>query len=223
MFKAAIFDLDGTLLDSMGVWKKIDIDFLAKRGLPVPETFFDDISALSARETAEYTIALFAMTESVDDLLREWHDMAIHEYSYNIRLKPFAKEYLEQLKLHKIKLGTATSLSKDLAEPVLRNNGIYHLFDILSFTDEVERGKKFPDIYLLAAQRLDVPPGQCVVFEDVPQGITSAKSAGMKTVGVYDEAFKEHWAQIQKTADACLYDFRENPFRLVASSDWAKE
>ena len=215
MLKAAIFDLDGTLLDSMSVWRKIDIDFLAKRGLPVPKTFFDDISALSARETAEYTIGLFGMSESVEDLLREWHDMAIHEYTHNIRLKPFAKEYLKQLKSCGIKLATATSLSKDLTEPVLQNNAVYHLFDVLCFTDEVERGKKFPDVYLLASQRLDVPPGQCVVFEDVPQGIASAKSAGMKTVGVYDESFREHWAQIQKTADACLHDFRENPFQLV--------
>ncbi|MCL2840853.1 MAG: HAD family phosphatase [Defluviitaleaceae bacterium] len=209
MFKGAIFDLDGTLINSMGVWEKIDIDFLAKRGISAPKTYFEEISTLSFREMAKYTIDRFNLDDSVEGLLQEWHEMAIDEYSHNIWLKPYAKDYLTLLKSHDIKLATATSLSRTLAEPVLRNNGIWDFFDVQCFTDEVERGKAFPDVYLLAAKKLNILPQHCVVFEDLPQGITSAKNAGMKVVGVYDDVFKAHWKHIMQTADAWIHDYQD--------------
>jgi len=210
-FKAAIFDLDGTLIDSMGVWEKIDIDFLAKRGLPVPETYMNEICARSFREAAEYTIDLFHLEESAGDLIREWNDMAIYEYSHNIKLKPYAKEYLMLLKSCGIKLGIATSLPAVLYEPVLSNNGVRTLFDAICSTDEVERGKEFPDIFLYAAKKLKTKPEKCVVFEDLPQAIRSAKLAGMFVYGVYDASSKEHWDEIKRVADGVLYDFRGAP------------
>jgi len=210
-FSAAIFDLDGTLLDSMGVWEKIDIDFLAKRGLPVPDTYINEICARSFQEAAEYTISLFNLDERIEDLVSEWNSMAIYEYSHNIGLKPYAKEYLALLKSCGIKLGTATSLPKVLSEPVLRNNGIYNYFDIQCSTDEANRGKEFPDVFVLASQKLEVPAEQCIVFEDLLPGIISAKNAGMKAFCVYDEYSKEQRAEILKIADGYLYDFKKAP------------
>lgn len=210
-FNAAIFDLDGTLIDSMGIWEKIDIDFLTKRGLPVPETYINEICARSFREAAEYTINLFHLDERAADLISEWNGMAIYEYSHNIGLKPYAKEYLALLKSCGIKLGTATSLPKVLSEPVLRNNNIYDYFDIQCSTDEVNRGKEFPDVFILASKKLEVLPDQCIVFEDLLPGIISAKKAGMKAFCIYDESSKEHRTEIQKIADGYLYDFKKAP------------
>ena len=213
MFKAAIFDLDGTLLDSMGVWTKIDIDFLAKRGFTIPETYFDAISSMSLPNSAKYTIDLFDLKESVESVLEEWKDMAFHEYSRNVKLKPYVKEYLTALKLKGIKIATATGLMRELAEPVLRNNDIHSFFEAQCFTDETEHGRKdLPDVYLLAAQRLNIPPQECIVFEDLLKGIISAKSVGMKTVGVYDDAYKKQWAQIQEAEDVSIYDFKDFPY-----------
>src|SRR5450759_1523760 len=156
-FKAAIFDLDGTLIDSMGVWEDIDIDFLAKRHLSVPEGYISEISAKSFKEAAEYTISLFGLKERAEDIIEEWNQMAIDEYSHHVPLKPYAKEYLLFLKGQGIKLGVATALPKVLYEPVLKNNGIYALFDAFASTDEVVHWKGSPDIYLLAAKNWVFP------------------------------------------------------------------
>ena len=208
-FKAAIFDLDGTLIDSMGVWEKVDRDFLAKRNLPVPDGYVNQLSSLSFREAAEYTIALFGLPEKAAAIIEEWNDMVRYEYSHNIVLKPHAREYLKYLKQARVKLGTATSLPKVLYEPVLRNNGIYELFDALSSTDEVSRGKEYPDIYQLAAQKLAVLPGDCIAFDDILAAISAIKAAGMKAYGVYDPFSAHNKKAIQAIADGYIYDFAE--------------
>ncbi len=208
-FKAAIFDLDGTLIDSMGVWEKIDIDFLAKRNLTVPENYVGEICTKSFKEAAIYTISLFGLHESTEAIISEWNRMAIDEYSHRVPLKPHAKEYLLFLKNHGIKLGTATALPRVLYEPVLKNNGVYDLFDAFASTDEVKRSKESPDIYLLAAEKLDVCPGKCIAFEDVLPGIQGIISAGMTAYGVYDKYSKNEKTAIQKLSKGYIYDFAE--------------
>ena len=208
-FRAAIFDLDGTLIDSMGVWEDIDIDFLAKRHLSVPEGYISEISAKSFKEAAEYTISLFGLKERAEDIIKELNQMAIDEYGHHVPLKPYAKEYLLFLKRQGIKLGVATALPKVLYEPVLKNNSIYILFDAFSSTDEVAHGKGGPDIYLLAAKELNVPPCDCIAFEDVLAGIQGVVSAGMRAYGIYDRYSEHEQAQIQKLSKQYIYSFAE--------------
>lgn len=208
-FKAAIFDLDGTLLDSMWVWKKIDIDFLAKRNLAVPDKYVEGICSMSFRETAEYTIDFFGLKEKAEDIMAEWNQMAIDAYSHHVPLKPNVKEYLYILKEQGIKLGTATALPKELYEPVLKNNKVYDLFDAFTSADEVSRGKESPDIYLLAAKKLKVRPCDCIVFEDILPGIKSIVSAGMQAYGVYDKYSEQDQEQIRKLSNGYIFDFAE--------------
>ncbi len=127
-YKSYIFDLDGTLLDSMGVWGQIDVDFLAKRGIAVPSDYMDAVSSMSFRETAAYTIKRFALPDAIDSLMREWNDMAAFAYGHTVQMKPYAKEYLMTLREHGVKLAVATTLSAELRAPVLRNNGIDTMF-----------------------------------------------------------------------------------------------
>ncbi len=208
-FKAAIFDLDGTLLDSMGVWEKVDYDFLAKRNLTVPEQYVKTITPMSFTEAAQYTVDLFHLNEKIPDIIGEWNNMVLYEYGHNISLKPHAREYLEFLKQQHIKIGTATSLPKLLYEPVLKNNGIYELFDALTSTAEVSRGKEHPDIYRLAAKKLGVAPGDCIAFDDILEAITAIKAAGMKAYGVYDSYSAHQKAAILAIADGYVRDFNE--------------
>ncbi len=210
-FKAAIFDLDGTLLNSMDVWEKIDINFLTKRGLSVPNGYINEICARSFQEAAEYTIDLFGLNEKVEDIIAEWNDMAIHEYSYNVQLKLYAKEYLLKLKSLDVKLAIATGLPSVLYTPALQSNGILQLFDTICSTDEVKRGKEYPDVFLLAAERLSVPPKDCIVFEDVAPAVESSKKAGMKVYGVYDKYCEIYRTDIINIADGYLYDFCNAP------------
>jgi HAD superfamily hydrolase (TIGR01509 family) len=210
-FQAAVFDLDGTLLNSMDVWEKIDIDFLTKRGLPVPENYITEICARSFKESAEYTIELFGLSESVEAIIKEWNRMAAYEYASNVCLMPYTLDYLLRLKADNIKLAVATGLPEELYKPCLLNNGVYGLFDILCSTDQVKRGKEYPDIFLFAADGLKVSPQKCIVFEDVLPAIKSAKRAGMIAYGVYDKYSAHNQSEIKAIADGYLYDFRKAP------------
>jgi len=207
-YKAYIFDLDGTLLDSMGVWSQIDIDFLAKRGIAVPPDYMDAISPMTFYETAAYTKNRFALPESVDDLMREWNGMAAYAYGHTVQMKPYAKEYLVTLGKRGAKLAIATSLSVELCEPVLRNNGIDNLFNAICYTDETGHGKSHPDVFLLTAKKIGVQPEDCLVFEDILAAVKSAKSAGMSVCAVYDKSSDNDWEEIKVAADYAITDFK---------------
>ena len=207
--KGAIFDLDGTLLDSMGIWAKIDERFLAKRGIALPNDYVKQVTPMNYRDAAEYTIARFSLPESVDEVICDWIKMSEQAYRFEITLKPYAAEYLHQLKKQGIRLAVATAQTPQLYEPVLKNNGIYHLFDAFADLNEVERGKGFPDIYVLAAKRLHLPAQDCMVFEDISKGIRGAKSGGFKTCGVYDSYSDYEKEAIVRQADNYIISFKE--------------
>lgn len=207
--KAAIFDMDGTILDSMGIWAKIDIDFLNARGLEVPDDYMEKVGPMSYQEMAEYTIQRFHLDEKPESLIQEWDDRAVAAYSGEVRLKDGAMEYLLSLKEKGVKLALATASGPPLFVPALKNNGVYHLFDAISHVGECARGKGFPDIYLLSAKRLGVAPEDCAVFEDILDGIQGAKAANMYAVGVYDVYAAQQSQAIQSLADQYIKSFRE--------------
>ena len=214
-FDAAIFDLDGTLLDSMGIWEKIDEDFLGRRGIPVPPDYAKAIASIGFRETARYTIERFGLNETEEALLEEWSRMAAEEYALRVPLKPHAKAYLEALKGCGVKLATATSLSHRLSGPALRRCGIYDLFDAQCCTDELPEGrreKRLPDVFLLAAKKLAVRPETCIVFEDILPAVIGAKSAGMRVYCIADDASREQRDELARIADGYLEDFSEAPY-----------
>jgi len=216
--EAYIFDLDGTLLDSMGLWLDIDIAFLKKRGFAVPSDYADKISSMSFLEAAAYTVARFNLPLSAESLLDEWNDMAAYAYEHTVQLKPYAKEYLLALKKRGAKLAIATSAMPLLYEKALFNNGIYDWFDVICNSGEVGCGKSQPDIFLLASQRLKTNPSQCIVFEDILDAVKSAKSIGMTVCGVYDKASESDWAEIRKIADYAINSFLDAPFLCNTST-----
>jgi beta-phosphoglucomutase-like phosphatase (HAD superfamily) len=210
-YKAYIFDLDGTLLDSMGMWDQIDVDFLAKRGIALPPDFMGAISAMTFHETAAYTIKRFALPDSADSLMCEWNDMASYAYGNTIRMKPYAKEYLITLRERGVKLAVATALFPELCDSVLRSNGIDSMFHAICNTAEVGYGKSQPDVFLLTAKELGVAPEDCLVFEDLLAAVKGAKSAGMSACAVYDKTSANDWEEIKKTADYAIIDFHGAP------------
>lgn len=207
--KGAIFDMDGTLIDSMWVWTQVDIDFLKKRNIECPKDLKEKIQDLSFQDAAAYFKKNFGLKESIDEICNEWNEMAYNEYKENVQLKCNVKEYLDLLKSLNIKIGLATSNCNLLIEAVLKANGIFHYFDAISLTDEVSRGKQFPDIYLLTAKKLNVSPDKCIVFEDILPAVKGAKAAGMKVVAVYDKYSSCEKDEIQNTADKYIYKFSE--------------
>lgn len=213
--KAAIFDLDGTLLDSMGVWDQVDIDFLAKRGIEVPADYMGKVAAMQFRQIAEYTIARFGLPDTPEALMQEWDDMARVAYSTVVEAKPHAVEYLSYLRRSGAKLAVATSLPPALREPAMKHVGIFDYFDqIVSVDDANDVGKDRPDVFLLAAGRLGVVPEQCTVFEDLLVAMRSAKSVGMRVWAIHDDSSDGDWPDICGLADGVLFDFSEAPHSL---------
>ena len=207
--KAAIFDLDGTLIDSMWVWGKIDEDYFRSRNMDSPKNLKSQIEHLSFDEAAAYFKSTLNISDTIEEIQKEWTDFAYVEYLNNVKLKPGVVEFLSLLKTLGIKIGLATSNNKFLLEAGLKSNGIYHYFDSITLTSEVSRGKNFPDVYLLAAQRLGVNPDECVVFEDILPAVKGAKAAGMKVVGVYDDFSKDQKEDIITHADMYIIEYHE--------------
>ncbi|WP_302549648.1 HAD family hydrolase [Eubacterium ventriosum] len=207
--EGAVFDLDGTLLDSSWVWEKVDEKFLGDRGFQVPDDYVDEISPLGAERAAVYTIERFGLNEDKDDIVREWIEMAKKEYATEVVCKPYAKEFLEELQKLNIKMAVATSSDRELFMKTLEREGILKYFQKIVTVDEVERGKGYPDIYEEAARRIKVNPHKCLVFEDILAGVTGASLGEFNVVAVFDEKSKHNWEKIKSISKYSINDYKE--------------
>lgn len=205
--KGAIFDLDGTLVDSMGVWHRIDDEFLGRRGFPADETYKQAVKTMKYETAAHYTIERYGLSETPEEVMAEWDAMAMHEYRYHIKCKPGAAEFLRYLKSQGVKIALATVSHRALLEAVLKGNDILELFDALTDVSQVSRGKEEPDLYWLAAEQMGLAPQECMVFEDVLLGISSAKRGGFYTCGVKDHSSKAEEQEIRQVADCFVESF----------------
>lgn len=207
--EGAIFDLDGTVLDSSWVWDKVDIKFLGDRGFQVPDDYVEAISPLGAERAAVYTIERFGLNEDPQDVVREWLNMAKKEYEDEVVCKPFAKEYIKSLYDKGVKLAVATSSDRQLFMATLEREGILKFFSHIVTVNEVDRGKGYPDIYEKAAERIKINPHRCVVFEDILTGVQGARMGEFKVVAVYDEKSEHNKEKIKKIADYYIENFKE--------------
>lgn len=207
--KAAIFDLDGTILDSTWVWSQIDREFLGSRGFDVPPDYAQAIISMGFEDVAKYTIARFGMRESTEEVMAEWNRMAQEAYKEKVMLKPGARELLMALKEKGIKAGIATSNSASLFVPCLKANGIYEFFHSHTETGDVSRGKEFPDVYIKQAEKMGCKPEECIVFEDIIPALRGAKAGGFTTVGVRENKWKYTEEELGGCCDYCVSDLTE--------------
>ena len=206
--QAVIFDIDGTLVDSMGVWHEIDIEYFKMLGIPMPATLAKDIEGMSFTETAVYFKETFQIKEkSIEDIKLDWIQMAHEKYLCEIKAKPGAKEFVKFLKDKGLKLGCATSNERSLAIAALTPHGFYEKMDSVRTACEVNAGKPAPDIYLKVAEDLGVAPENCLVFEDVPNGMRAGKAAGMTVIAVEEEGVKKDRAEIDEICDYYIKDY----------------
>lgn len=212
--KAVIFDLDGTLLDSMYVWSYVDEEFLHKRGFEVPDYYGRECSRRSFYETAVYTVEHFGINETPESVMAEWSRLAAEEYRTNVRLKPYALQTVELARSMGCKTAVCTSLPSELYEPVLKNNKLYGYFDIIVSAAEFEKGKQFPDIYLHTAEQLGVNTEECIMLDDVAASLKAAKRAGMVTIGVVEPQSCQDIEEMRRYSDKLMYALDENIFNL---------
>lgn len=208
-FDAVIFDLDGSLVDSMWLWHAIDIEYLAKFGIEAPDDLQSRIGGRSFSETAVFFKEHFNIPDGLDQIKADWNRMAWDKYTHEVPLKDGVAEFISCCMQRRMKLGIATSNSRELVENVLSVHELNVHFDCIMTGCDVEKGKPAPDIYLAVSKELGILPKRCLVFEDIIHGIMAGHAAGMKVCAVYDDASAAQDAEKRKLADYYIHDFRE--------------
>lgn len=214
--EAAIFDLDGTIADSLDIWSDIDTEFFAMFGLELPDDYQDAVKTMDFKAAAKYTKELLGLSWTEEEIIEKWNLMCRDEYAHNIPLKDGAEEYIKELSLRGVKLGLATASGPELFGPLLRRHGIYDCFETFVTTTQAGKDKNSPDVYLLCAEKLSCKPERCMVFEDILPGVLSAKSAGMTVTAVLDSHSLKDRQQIVAAADFCIVNFEDALRRRLA-------
>jgi hypothetical protein len=207
--KACIFDLDGTLVDSMWMWPDIDREYLNRFEIEYDDNLKNEIDGISFHETAVYFKNKFGISDSVEKICKDWEEMAYDKYKYEVKEKPGCKKFLEHLRSKGIKMGIATSNNRSMVDVVLESLDMKDFFEVITTSDEVKRGKPAPDVYLTTANLLNVEPKNCLVFEDVVAGIMAGKSAGMKVCAIEDDFTKEVRQKKKELSDYYIVDYSE--------------
>lgn len=206
--KGFIFDLDGTLLDSLGMWRKIDIEYMARHGIEFKEEYAHIIKKLTFHECAYYFRDTLGVKREIDDIIQDWQDMSFHEYSENLELKPYAYEFVKECKKHG-KIVLATSCNRDCAIVALKRCGIYEDMDAIITTNEIGYNKQHPEIYLKSLEMLGCEKENCYVFEDVLSAIKTAHDAGFKVIGIKDKMWEKEEHLIKNYCVKYIDSFKE--------------
>ena len=204
---AVIFDLDGSLVDSMWMWEEIDVEYLGKFGISLPENLQSEIEGMSFSETAHFFKEHFRLPDSIEKIKSDWNRMAWDKYSREVPLKKGVDRFLFQCRQKEVKLGIATSNSRELVENIASVHGLSRFFSCIMTGCDVAKGKPAPDIYLAVARELGVHPSRCLVFEDIIPGIQAGKAAGMKVCAVEDLYSAGQREQKKALADYYIEDF----------------
>ena len=204
---AVIFDMDGSLVDSMWMWRAIDVEYLGSFGIPLPEDLQSRIEGMSFAETAMYFKEHFPIPETTQDIMDTWNRMAWDKYLHEVPLKMGITEFLRSCRERGILLGIATSNSRELVENVAKVHNLRDYFTSIITGSEVKRGKPAPDIYLAVARELGTAPSRCLVFEDIVAGIIAGKNAGMRVCAVEDEYSSHDRERKKKLADYYIEDY----------------
>jgi len=210
--EAVIFDLDGTMIDSMWLWADIDREYLGRFGIPLddPKELQCRIEGMSFHETAVYFKEHFPIPDSIEQMKKDWNAMAYDKYATQVPLKEGVKSFLSGCLRRGIRLGIATSNSRELVSNILKVHGLEDYFSCIMTGSDIKCGKPAPDIYLACADKLNVSPSSCLVFEDIMPGLTAGKCAGMTICAVADEYSSDTLQEKIDFADGYIdnyYDF----------------
>lgn len=209
--KFAIFDMDGTLVDSMGYWNRLAEEFLARRGFPPlsPELQEESI-ALTMEGTANLFIRTYHMTDTPEQICAEVNGLMERHYRADVPLKPGAAAFLERMKQADFQMCIASSTNPVLIDICLRRLGVRDYFEFLLSCEEVGEGKNRPTVYLEAARRLGGTPENTVIFEDILVAAQTAKQAGFSLGVIYDINSDAEQEQLKALAD-CHFNRWDDP------------
>ena len=202
------FDLDGTLIDSNGIWKNVDRDFLAKRNIPYTHEYYEGVAHTALPMAAVFTKEYCKLEESCEEIIAEWMEMSRDMYAH-VPLKDGVRAYLDQCRAEGKRMAIVTSSVPEHCYTALKKLDLESYFEFVTFAQQAGMHKKYPDVWLAAAEKAGVDPADCTVFDDSFAACQGAKSAGMQVVGVHDQFFAQHQDEMRQFCDVYIRSFEE--------------
>ena len=193
------FDLDGTLLDSNGIWLEIDLTFLGQHGIEiVPADYTDYVTHHTFQDSAEYTRQYFRLSLTPSEIIAAWHALAQDAYAHHLPLKPDALEFLTRAHQAGKRCALLTSCMPQLCLAAITRHGLSPLFEQVLTTTQLGLEKRDPELYRKTAQLCGEPVEHCILFDDSPVYTAAAKQAGWQVYGVEDPVFADRaWEMAQ--------------------------
>lgn len=208
--QSAIFDMDGTLLDSMHIWNDLGPNMLRSMGIEPAPDLADRIMVMTLREGAQLCRDEYRLSMTVDEIVDQIESQVQDFYENQVQAKPGVQKFLSLLKMEGVWMYVATNTDRHLAEAALRRAGIDQYFRGLLTCAEVGVGKNdSPEIYERAMRRLRSNKRDTVIFEDAVHAIRTAKAAGFRVCGVYDPSAEADQTEIQALSDYYIRAFEE--------------
>ena len=194
--KGLIFDLDGTLLDSMHCWENVDRSFLIENGINPPAGISDIVKKMTIQASANYFKTQFSLRQSCEDIINRIEEIVREQYYSSIPLKEGVYETINKLKSVGYRMCVATATYNRLASAALKRLGIIDCFEFILTCSDVGAGKDRPDIFIEAAKKMDCTESNALVVEDSLHCIETAAAAGFYTAAVYDRFSENEWDRI---------------------------
>ncbi len=207
--KGAIFDLDGTILDSMFIWSEIGYKFLENKNIHLPAGADQQFTTMSLMEAAEYYIKHFDNTATIEGIVADINSLVEDFYFNEVIKKPYVEEFLEFLKNRGVKMCVATATDKYMVEKALERNGLLHYFSEIYTCNDVGAGKNTSVIYDVALKHLGTPKEDTFVFEDALYAIETANKAGYNIVGIKDVSEKAEPEVIKSLCNYFIENYKE--------------
>lgn len=205
----AIFDFDGTLVDSMYIWDNVGADYLRTLGITPEDNLNDVLLTLSLVEAAEHFQLHYNVKNTVEQIIDAINKLVEHLYFDVVKLKDGVKPLLENFKKQGVNMCIATAADKYLVEACLKRNDIFDYFGAIFTCTEVKAGKDLPIIYLKSLEFLGTDISNTYVFEDALHAIETAQKAGFSVIGVYDKFSETLQDEIKSTANIYLKSFND--------------
>ncbi|MCI9288310.1 MAG: HAD family phosphatase [Oscillospiraceae bacterium] len=204
-----IFDLDGTITDTNGIWQDVDLEFLARRGLTHTQEYQRVVERSIFPLAAQFTKEYYHLPESPQDIMSEWDAMAGLHYRELARLKPGAEDYLRQCRAEGRPMAVFTACRPAMCRAVLDRFQLTDLFGHIVFAEEIGLEKRDPQCFVALGRLLGVPLGDCVLFDDSPDNCATAQKAGMTAVGVYDGYYAGRQEELKAACSRYILSFQE--------------
>lgn len=204
-----IFDLDGTIADSNGLWPKVDDLFLGRRGLVSTPEYLEAVGRSIFPVAADYTKAYYGLDDDPADIMAEWEALAADQYAHEVGLKPGALAFLEQCRREGRPMAIFTACRPNLCRSLLERFGLTDWFDLIVYAEEIGLEKHQPECFTRLSELLRVPPRDCTLFDDSPSNCATAMAAGMRAVGVYDDFYAHRQEELKAVCHRYILSFEE--------------